>query len=219
MRVFEEKEVRPIGCSKSYRIDVRIITATNKNLMRLTEEGQFPTDLYYRLSVIPLFIPPLRDRKEDILPLADYFIMCYTNSKNNKRYTISQPVQQLLLDYSWPGNIRELQNAIKHALAMARGTTIGIQDLPVQILNEVRPEAVERSKLHDFSMPPARPDSFMARESHRNSLSALSREFTETEKNLILAALHRNKGNRSRTAADLGISRTTLWRKIAMYHL
>lgn len=219
LRVFEEKEVRPIGCSKSYHIDVRIITATNKNLMRMADEGQFRTDLYYRLSVIPLYIPPLRERKEDILPLADYFIMKYVNPKNNKRYTISQLVQQILLDYSWPGNIRELQNAIKHALAMTRGSTISIQDLPVQILNEIRPEAVEKSKLHDFSMPPTRPEPAVVREPHRQPLSDLSRQFLETEKNAILSALLRNNGNRTRTAADLGISRTTLWRKIAMYQL
>ena len=208
-RVFEEREVRPVGSSKSYKVDVRIITATNKDLKQLAEEGQFRFDLYYRLSVIPIYIPSLRERKEDILPLANHFMARYAKHNQAGKYTISQQAQQMLLDYSWPGNIRELQNAIKHSLAMSHNSILTIEDLPVQILNG--------SASGGTSPEQPKPQLESGVKTEKDTLTGLSRQFTETEKGLILNALTRNQGNRSKTAQDLGISRTTLWRKIAMY--
>jgi len=218
LRVFEEKEVRPIGSSRSYPIDVRIITATNKDLMRLADEGRFRADLYYRISVIPIHIPPLRERKEDILPLIEYFIKKHQDPKKRIKYFIDQPAQQILLEYSWPGNIRELENAIKHALAMARGSTITIRELPVQILTGLKPATRKQLGLDDFSGRSTRPEP-PADQNPKRPLAELSREFSETEKAMILSALGQHGGNRTRAAKDLGISRTTLWRKMAVYHL
>jgi two-component system response regulator AtoC len=219
LRVFEEREVRPIGSSKSHKIDVRIITATNKDLKQLADEGRFRSDLYYRLSVIPIHIPPLRERKEDILPLANHFISRYGKLRHGEKYTISQQVQQVLLDYSWPGNIRELQNAIKHALAMAPRATLTIEDLPVQILNGLRPDAGNWAPQKGREEPGLTASPRRKKAIGEGTLSSLSQKFVESEKDLILAALSRNQGNRTRTAQDLGISRTTLWRKIAMYQI
>lgn len=219
LRAFEEREVRPIGSSRSHKIDVRIITATNKNLKQLADEGRFRSDLYYRLSVIPIHIPPLRERKEDILPLAGHFIKLYAKLKHGEKYTISQQAQQLLLDYSWPGNIRELQNAIRHALAMAPGTTLTIDDLPVQILNGDHHEDPRAARPPSRTASGGAPPSEYGLDPGVDTLSSLTDKFVESEKELILEALARNRGNRSRTAHCLGISRTTLWRKIAMYNI
>jgi PAS domain S-box-containing protein len=219
LRVFEEREVRPIGSSKSYRIDVRIITATNRNLKKMVDEGRFRSDLYYRLSAIPIQIPPLRERKEDILLLADHFIEKYGGAGQGRKFIISQQVQQRLLDYPWPGNVRELQNAIKHALAMAQGSTLAIGDLPVQILKgstadvEGKTQPSAPAQPGESYQPPA------DRPAPDDSLSSLSRQFVESEKELIAAALNRNQGNMTKTAKELGISRTTLWRKKTMYQI
>jgi PAS domain S-box-containing protein len=217
LRVFEEREVRPIGSSKSHKIDVRIITATNRDLKQMTDEGSFRLDLFYRLSVIPVHIPALRERKEDILPLANHFITLYGKRATPKKLSISQSVQQLLLDYAWPGNIRELQNAIKHAVAIARGSTITVEDLPVQISHG---GGVAAEQSAEAQVPGAHPNH--AGEGSEalasdDSFSILSRRVVESNKNLILAALRRNQGNSTRTARDLGMSRTTLWRKKKMY--
>jgi len=134
LRVLQEKEIRPVGDSQTYPVDVRVIAATNKNLKTMVEQKLFRDDLYYRIAVIPISIPPLRVRKDDILPLANYFIEKYSKVRNLPKFTLNHTAQELLLDYSWPGNIRELENCIEYITAMNNDPIITPENLPVQIV-------------------------------------------------------------------------------------
>ncbi|RJP72876.1 MAG: PAS domain S-box protein [Candidatus Abyssobacteria bacterium SURF_17] len=195
LRALQEREIRPVGGDRSHPVDVRVIAATNKDLRELVESGRFRHDLYYRIAVIPLRIPPLRERTEDILPLAEHFIKKHGRKLKRPAGGLDHAAQQVLLEYSWPGNIRELENAIEHALAMARGPLITPENLPVQVVMG----------------EPAR--------KQEGTSQTLTSQAAEVEKAAILAVLRKYHGNRTRAAAELGISRTTLWRKITMYHL
>lgn len=195
LRALQEKEIRPVGGDRSFRIDVRVITATNKDLNELATQGHFRNDLYYRIAVIPLVIPPLRERKEDILLLAKHFIKKHWRKPKRQQPRLDHATQKLLLQHFWPGNIRELENAIEHALAMARDPVLTPDDLPVQVAmpSQADPDASAQTRLLEKSI--------------------------DTEKKAISEALQRNSGNRTLAAKDLGISRTTLWRKITMYNI
>ena len=138
LRVLQEKEIERVGENRTRKVDIRIIAATNKNLKREVDAGRFREDLYYRLNVFPIHMPPLRDRKEDIPPLAERFIERW-NSKHKKRITdLSDEALGKLMDHSWPGNVRELENAIEHACIKSIGPTIALNDLPayLQINND-----------------------------------------------------------------------------------
>lgn len=194
LRALQEKEIRAVGGDRSYPVDVRVIAATNRDLSELVEQGRFRHDLYYRIAVITVWIPSLRERLEDILPLAEHFLRKHRKRMKKSPAGLDHSAQRILLEYAWPGNIRELENAVEHALAMARGSLITSDDLPVQVVLNRRPK------------PPKSPESLL-----EHSL--------EAEKTAIVEALNRNGGNRTRAAKELGVSRTTLWRKITMYHL
>jgi two-component system response regulator AtoC len=194
LRALQEKEIRPVGGDRAFPVDVRVIAATNRDLRDLVNQGRFRHDLYYRIAVVPLVIPPLRERPEDILALADHFIRKHRKKAKRIPTGLDQFAQRVLLDYSWPGNIRELENAIEHALAMSRAALITPNDLPAQVL-------IDGPQVRDAGRP------------------ALSRKTLDAEREAILGALRRCNGNRTRAAKALGISRPTLWRKITMYHL
>ncbi len=134
LRVLQEREVKPVGSDQSYLINVRVIAATNKDLLNLANQNQYRHDLYYRLAVISVTIPPLRERKDDILHLSEHFLQKHNSADRTSNKTLGHKSQQLLLNYSWPGNIRELENCIEHALAMCRESVITPNDLPVQIV-------------------------------------------------------------------------------------
>ncbi|MBI4832335.1 MAG: sigma 54-interacting transcriptional regulator [Candidatus Lindowbacteria bacterium] len=134
LRALQEKEIRPVGGDRSHPVDVRVVAATNRDLKDLVEHGHFRHDLYYRIAVIPFVIPPLRERTEDILPLAEHFIKKHRRRIKRPLSGLDHAAQQALRDYSWPGNIRELENAIEHAIAMAREPLITPADLPVHVL-------------------------------------------------------------------------------------
>lgn len=151
LRALQEKEIRPLGSGKSYKVDVRVIAATNRDLMKLIEEGKFRKDLYYRIAVIPLHIPPLRNRKDDILTLARYFIKKHGDPAKFKHISLHRTTQQILLDYDWPGNVRELENAIEHALAMASGPVILPCDLPVSLNSEDNNEKKQGARVRALS--------------------------------------------------------------------
>ncbi len=191
LRALQEKEVRPVGGDRAHSVDVRVVAATNRDLAELVSQGQFRNDLYYRIAVIPLWIPPLRERKEDILPLAEHFIKKHRKGGKKQPAGLDHSAQKALLDYSWPGNIRELENAIEHALAMARGPLLTSDDLPVQVVVGPRTASAGAANLEQKSI--------------------------EAEREAILAALRKHRGNRTRAAKELGVSRVTLWRKVTMY--
>ena len=218
LRVLEEREVRPLGSGKSYPVDLRVVTATNRDLKELVDQGLFRSDLYYRISVIPLSIPPLRERKDDILPLAEYFIKTHQTSQGERLTAIDHTAQKLLLEYRWPGNIRELENCIKHAITMGNGQSITMDQLPVQVLlgqNQLD-KATNRST--EFMLHSRREEPLMET-NPKEILGDLSQKILEADKESIRFALRRHRGSRSLAAKYLGISRTTLWRKIKIYQL
>jgi len=213
LRALQEKEIRPVGGNQMYPVDVRVIAATNRNLEKLVAQGNFRNDLYYRIAVIPLLIPPLTERREDILLLAEYFIKKYRKKTTTSPRVLDHATQQVLLDHNWPGNIRELENAIEHGVAMTIGSTITLDSMPVQILNNSKPEKRPVGPLEvspDLNLRP--PDVEISQTNKTLKLS-------DAEKDVISDALRRHNGNRTITAKDLGISRSTILRKIKKYHL
>jgi DNA-binding NtrC family response regulator len=193
LRVLQEHEVRPLGATKNQHVDVRVIAATNKNLETMLADGSFREDLYYRLNVIHLDLPPLRARPEDIVPLADRFLEQFGAKQTPaRRFRLSSEAQHLLLAYHWPGNVRELMNVLERGVALCQGELIADDDLP--------PHVRER-----------RPADFLgAAVARRMTLSELEREFIER-------VLEDEAGNKTRAAQRLGLDRKTLYRKLDEY--
>jgi transcriptional regulator with PAS, ATPase and Fis domain len=197
LRVLQEGEFQRVGGSTAIRVDVRVISATNQNLEELVQKGRFRQDLYYRLNVFPIHIPPLRERAEDIPLFVSHFVDA-CNRKMEKRVTgVSPETMALLMVYGWPGNVRELENAIQRMMVVAKGDSLEVQDLPGEIR---RSEGAAREKARDL------------KEIAKGSTEAV-------EKEAILAALATTGGNVTRTARSLGISRATLQNKMKIYGL
>jgi DNA-binding NtrC family response regulator len=193
LRVLQEHEVRPLGATKNQRVDVRVVAATNKNLEAMLADGSFREDLYYRLNVIHLDLPPLRSRPEDIVPLAEHILRDLGTKQNPPRkLRLSPEAQHVLLSYHWPGNVRELMNVLERCMALCQGELIADDDLP--------PHVRER-----------RPADFLgAAVARRMSLAELEREFIER-------VLEDEGGNKTRAAQRLGLDRKTLYRKLDEY--
>ncbi len=213
LRALQEGEIRPLGDSRSYPVDTRIIAATNQDLGEQVSRKLFRQDLYYRLSVIPLKIPPLRDRTEDILPLAEHFLKRHQETGRRTRKKLDRAAKERLLHYPWPGNIRELENAVEYALAMASGSTLVPEDFPAQVAESHRPET-------DPATHPASEEGTAATGPvYEKTIRALRKETLAQDRNKVFDALRLHKGNQTLAAKELGISRVTLWRKIRKYEL
>jgi PAS domain S-box-containing protein len=196
LRVLQEKEYEPLGATDPRRTDVRIIAATNKDLSTLVKEAKFRDDLYYRLNVVKIDLPPLSQRREDIPILIDAFIQKF-NAKMGKQITgVSDQTLRLLLNYDYPGNVRELENIIEHAFVLCGGNRIDLDCLPKEL--------TLKQKKTDLSV----------------SLS-LKEEYPlgKAEAEIVIRTLEKNGGSRVKAAEELGISRATLWRKIKRYGL
>lgn len=191
LRFLEQRTFERLGATSTVSVDVRIIAATNKNLEKEIEKGRFREDLYYRLNVIPVALPPLRKRIEDIPLLIDAFTRSF-NDQFGTKVTFGVDAIKELLRYSYPGNVRELLNIIERCIALASGNTIGRTDLPQHILHN------KREKI---------------------PLLSLQQVCFEAEKDHIVKILRVTQGNRSRAAEILGINRKTLWEKINNYKL
>jgi PAS domain S-box-containing protein len=194
LRVLQEKEYEPLGATNLRVTDVRIIAATNQDLSILVKEGKFRDDLFYRLNVVKIELPPLSKRREDIPLLIDAFIQKF-NAKMGKKITgVSDKALRLLLKYDYPGNVRELENIIEHAFVLCGGNRIDVDCLPKELT--------------------------MNRED-MNSFVPLKGEapFEKAEAEVVEKTLKKHKGNRIKAAQELGISRATLWRKIKRYGL
>ena len=201
LRVLQEGDVRPVGADRSRKVDVRVICATNRNLQAAAQKGDFRMDLYYRVAVIPLVIPPLCERPQDILKLADAFIHKHQKKDGRELKTLNLPTQQILRRYHWPGNIRELENAIEHALAMSRGAQITPDCFPLQIL---APETAL----------PAAPQAAGPRPDDSGKNRKEAREYSALNE-----ALSKHEGDLAAAAREMGVSRVTLWRKRKKYNL
>ena len=196
LRSIQEGEIERLGGAKVIRVDVRIIAATNKDLRREVERGAFRQDLYYRLNVIPIFLPPLRERRDDILVLAEYFLKKHSNSHNQSIRLISQKARDCLTQYHWPGNVRELEYSILRAVLFAEGDVI----LPKHLPEEVQSPANLEGTPHDTLNFPS-----------------VNVTMKEMEKELILKTLERMGNNRTLTAQSLGISLRSLQYKLKSY--
>ncbi len=208
LRALEEGMIRPVGESKTYPVDVRIISATNRDLKELVQQERFRRDLYYRLAVIPIFIPALRDRKEDILPLVNHFVKKQIKVQGIQAKRLNRDALKAIINYPWPGNIRELENAIEYALTMAGGEELTPEDFPMQQLPWKAPEAP------GIEEPGIRTRESAIRHASHPSLKDLEEEKIERERARVFEALRLHNGNRSLAAKELGISKSTLWRKI-----
>jgi two-component system response regulator HydG len=189
LRALQEREVRRVGENRSRAVDVRVVAATNRNLADEVAAGRFRQDLYYRLRVIELRVPPLRDRPDDVMPLARAFLAETARRVGRKLTGFTPRAADQLLRYAWPGNVREVQNAMEHAVALAAGSRVDVDDLP----EELR-----------AAMPRPRP-------------TGQTRPLEHVEREYILAAVEAAGGNRTRAAADLGIGLATLKRKLKAY--
>jgi len=188
LRVIQEKTYEPLGSVTACKANVRIVAATNKNLISLVEEGRFRQDLYYRLNVMKIFIPPLAERKEDIPLLVNHFIHRFNSIKGKDIQSISDEALSLLMKHNFPGNIRELEHIIEHTFILCKGTVILSEHLPEQFISS-HPVQYQKKSLKDM------------------------------EKHVIYEALRKNNWNKKETAQELGIDKTTLWRKVKLFGL
>jgi DNA-binding NtrC family response regulator len=190
LRALQEREIRRVGENNSRKIDVRVISATNQDLVRSVAAGTFRQDLYYRLKVVELRVPALRDRRDDVLPLARLLLADAALRMNRKVTGLTPAVADQLLRYDWPGNVRELENAMERAVALARGSRVDLEDLPEEVRQALPKPVATRDML---------------------------RPLQEIEKEYILAALELNNGNQRRTAEQLRIGSATLYRKLKAF--
>lgn len=195
LRVLQERVFERVGGTAQIKMNARIIAATNKNLTDLLESGRFRRDLFYRLNVVDIYIPPLRERKEDIVPLVRHFIKMYGKSVQPAVRGIKKDAFQYLIDYDWPGNVRELENVIERATVLTDAAEIGITDLPADIIKQGMTSVSEA--LNFGGTLPQRIELF--------------------EKKEIVKALQQCSENKTRAAAELGLKRTTLLYKMERY--
>jgi DNA-binding NtrC family response regulator len=193
LRVLQENEIRRLGTSKSIKVDVRVVAATNKDLKTEMERKTFREDLFYRLAVVPIQLPPLRDRRDDIPLLIDHFINKHSKENRLAPKTVSAAALRRLMDYPWPGNVRELENLIARAVLISSGP-------------EITPDCL-------FPLAPATDSALIPlSQATKTALQAVERQ-------KIIEALHKMKGNRSRAARLLGISRASFYKKLRSYSI
>ena len=194
LRVLEEREITRVGSNESVPVDIRLVTATNQDLEQCVREGRFRQDLFFRLNVVRIYMPPLRERTGDIPILIEAFLREFSERYDRRVEGVTPEARRLLNCYHWPGNVRELKNAIESMVVVARGTTLDAEDIPV----------------HIHKAPPA----------PAGDLGALvGRPLDEVERELIERTLEACSGNREQTARLLGIGERTLYRKLARYGL
>jgi len=201
LRVLQERKIERIGSSLPIKVDIRIIVATNKDLQRQVEQNKFRDDLYYRLNVINIHMPPLRDRKEDIPSLVEHFLAKHRYSATAQPAAISEEAIRRLMEYNWPGNVRELENVIERAVVLSRGQIITSRELP---FGEHEAGEGEEGDVPDDA---------------KGDSSFFKKSVAQFEKDLIMKALRDANGNRSKAAEMLGIYRRLLYAKIKEYAL
>jgi two-component system response regulator HydG len=194
LRILQSQKFERVGGETTLTVNTRILAATNKDLQQEVKTGDFREDLFYRLNVIPIQVPPLRDRRNDIPLLARKFLQKFAEEQNKTVQRFSSEVMRLLLNYDWPGNVRELENSIEHATVIVKGKNIEVSELPTGI-QQARPRISKSSNGSERSI------------------------MEENEKNLLREVLGECKWNKKETAAKLGISRSTLYEKLKKYNI
>ena len=192
LRALQEREIRPLGTTKSERVDVRLITATNRHLEKRLKEGRFREDLFYRLNVIHIHLPALRDRAEDVLPLAEHFLLRSATRAGKPLRAFQESTKKLLLAYAWPGNVRELENVVERAVALAEGDIVTPEDLPPGMRDRKNQDRLTSALMQGMTLE-------------------------ELEREYIQRVLEAEGGNKTRAAQRLGLDRKTLYRKLEEY--
>jgi DNA-binding NtrC family response regulator len=222
LRALQEGEVDPVGSKRPVKVDVRIISATNRDLGQMAREGSFREDLYYRLNVFPILVPALRDRSADIAPLARHFIARFAAEENKPVAGLTREAAQMIERFSWPGNVRQLENTIFRGVVLCDGSMLDVCDFP-QIAAAMGVEAGARSAA-DVPMPASAAVSPSIPTGSPYALSVTDssgqiRKFEELESEIIRMAISRYDGHMSEVARRLGIGRSTLYRKLKEFGL
>ena len=202
LQVIQEQEFERVGGLQTIKVDVRLITATNRNLFEDVKDGRFREDLYYRLNVIPAHLPPLRERKEDIPVLIDFFIEKFNKKLDRSVKYIDEKVTNLLIQYAWPGNIRELENLVERMILMARGDTIVFADLPSELKATIESDSTGPSGIRQKPFK-----------------DIMKNHMEDIEKQMIISVLEECGNNVTRAAKQLGLSRKGLQLKMMKYKL
>ncbi len=202
LQVIQEQEFERVGGLQTIKVDVRLITATNRNLFEDVKDGRFREDLYYRLNVIPAHLPPLRERKEDIPVLINFFIEKFNKKLDRSVKYIDEKVTNLLIQYAWPGNIRELENLVERMILMARGDTIVLADLPSELKTTIESDSTSPSGIRQKPFK-----------------DIMKNHMEDIEKQMIISVLEECGNNVTRAAKQLGLSRKGLQLKMMKYKL
>jgi transcriptional regulator with PAS, ATPase and Fis domain len=195
LRVLQDKEVRPVGADRSLKVDVRVIAASNKELAAEVDAGNFREDLFYRLQVIPIVMPPLRERRSDVPLLVKHFLEKHNHKRQGRPARITEEAMVYLWEYDWPGNVRELENLLERLVILSEDGHIGVDHLPPTIRSFISEKKIPRATLGDEGLD-------------------LNTAVEEFENRLIEEALRRTKGNKQAAARLLGLKRTTLVAKL-----
>jgi len=217
LRVLQEKEFRPVGSLTHRRSDFRVIAATNRDLAKEVEKGTFRRDLFYRLNVVNLRLPTLRDRKEDIPALIAHFL-----ARHGTGHTLTPEALEAMLAYDWPGNVRELENCIQHMVAVNSGPLLHAAELPSMLLNYLLAKKAQSLSVAVGFQPMPKPPGEAPSHEHRGAPEGARSPIvplTQMERQAIMEALAYTKGDRAIAANLLGIGRTTLYRKLKEYQL
>jgi len=193
LRVLQEREFERVGGTKTIKVDVRLIAATNRDLEKAVKEEKYREELYYRLNVVPIYLPPLRERKDDIPLLLEHFLNIFNSRTNKNILEITREAQQLLIEYDWPGNIRELENVVERMVVLAKGDKIDVEDIPNNIIK--------------------------AKEKKLSFKESVYQAKAQLERQLLIKVLQEVGGNRTKAAKALGIDRKTLQKKMKEYGL
>jgi PAS domain S-box-containing protein len=194
LRVLQDKTYEPLGSTKSLKVDIRVVAATNKNLDGLVEQGKFRQDLYYRINVVKLVLPPLRERREDIPLLVEHFIRKFSRLNSKEIQGISPEVVPVLMSHDFPGNVRELENIVEYGTVVCKNGFIGMEHLPDYLKRRSEPTRERPSQEKTYSLE-------------------------DMQKSYLYEALRRNHWNRTTTAAEMGVHPTTLWRKMKRFNI
>ncbi|MBC7189248.1 sigma-54-dependent Fis family transcriptional regulator [Candidatus Aerophobetes bacterium] len=205
LRVLQEREFKPVGGTKWKKVDIRLIAATNQDLEKLIREGKFREDLFYRLNIVPIFLPPLRERKEDIPLLAFHFLQKFNQERNKNVKGISPEAMEILINYSWPGNVRELENVIERLIVMSEEEVIKPHHLPLSIRGKEPTIEVETPR---------------SWEEMKKLKKELKRKVTEKiERKFLIETLRRNNWNITRSAKDVGMQRQNFQALLKKYNI
>ncbi len=203
LRVLQERKFMPVGSNREVKTDARIIAATNRNLEKMIEEGTFREDLFYRLNVMPIFLPPLRERTDDIAELSQYFMKRFSRAHNRQINSITDEALQVLKQYKWPGNIRELENVIERSFIIENSDRITVASLPESVVNKAKENMAPVQSAQISAAGVLDYDAFKE----------------QAEKEFIISALRANKGRINKTVAEANIPKNTLLRKIKRYEI